>query len=242
MSRKSAAVAIAVTLQQLVAGKTSGWTKDQELVLSALRRSKESLNDASDSELGDYVRDLSPTQLRGAASNVKGIFHEMLVARNENDDGDTITAELFEATNHPGADIEFFMNGVVISSVQLKAVQDPASVIEHFQRYPGIDVMATTEVYEKLATTIGDQLVSSGISNEKITEQTQTTLEELAGESLSGYINDGLVTSALLVGALQAKSVLSGSIFDARQMREALELAGIGVGTATTVDFLLNLA
>ncbi|MEH6738203.1 MAG: hypothetical protein V7695_06635, partial [Sulfitobacter sp.] len=123
---RSATVAIAVTLQQLVAGKVSCWTADQELVLDALRRSKTSLGQASDMELGAYVGGMDPDQLRGVASNVKGIFHEMLVAQAENMDGDTITAHLFDATNHPGADIEFWIEDTVIQQVQLKAVQNPS--------------------------------------------------------------------------------------------------------------------
>ncbi|WP_417733490.1 hypothetical protein [Roseovarius sp.] len=242
MIRRSATVAVAVTLQQLASGKTSGFTEDQELVLGALRRSAKSLNYASDEDLGDYVRGLSEGQLRGVASNVKGIFHEMLVKRAENLDDDGISAAIFAQTNHPGADLEFQIDGTVIREVQLKAVQDPASIIEHFSRYPDIDVMATTEVYNRLAETYGEKLASSEFSNEEITAQTRDALEELAGESLGDLFRDGIVTSVLVSGALQAKAALKGESVTPRQLREVLELAGIGAATATTVDTLLNLA
>lgn len=132
MIRRSAAVAVAVTLHQLIAGKASGWTPDQELVLAALRRSAARLHGASDAELGDYSRPMSSVQVQGVASNLKGILHEMLVMQAENADGDDILAQLFEATNHPGADLEFVMDGDVVGDVQLKAVQDPGAIIEHF--------------------------------------------------------------------------------------------------------------
>ncbi len=241
MIKRSAAVAIAVTLQQLVSGKTTGWTDDQELVLRALRRSKNSLNLASDEELGEYVRNLSPEQFRGVASNVKGIFHEMLVAQAANTDGEPVTAALIEQTNYPGADVEFFLDGKVIESVQVKAVQDPAAIIEHFRRYPDIDVIATSEVYEKLADEFGERLADSEFSNSDITEQTRTTLEELAGEDLSEVFQDGVLTSVLVGGAIQAKAVLSGEPLDARQIRSSLEMVGIGAAAAMTVDTLLNL-
>lgn len=239
--RRSAAVAVAVTLHQLAEGKISGWTADQELVLDALRRSKSSLDRASYEVLGAYVRELAPEQLHGVASNVKGIFHEMLVAQVENLDGDTITAHLFEATNHPGADIEFLMEDGTVREVQLKAVQHPSQIVEHFARYPDTDVMVTSEVFALSDDTFAGRLFDSKVSNEEITDLTRQTLEDLAGESISDLIRDGVVTSVLVSGALQAKAVLSGQAVDAQQVRSMLELAGIGAATALTMDALLNL-
>ena len=241
MTRRSAAVAIAVTFGQLVAGLRTGWTADQELVLDALRRSTVELAEASEEDLAGYLSGLSPDQMRGVVSNVKGIFHEMLVADTENMDGDEINATLFNATNHPGADLEFTMDGEVIRSVQLKAVQEPAAIIEHFSCYPDVDVMATTEVTNILQDTFDERLSDSGFSNGEITRVTRETLHELTGEDLGDLVQEGLVTSALLGGALQARAVLSGQKLQAEQVRSYLELAGVGAGTALAVDTVLNL-
>ena len=183
MIRRSAAVAVAVTLHQLIAGKTSGWTPDQKLVIAALRRSAARLHGASDAELGDYLRPMSSVQVQGVASNVKGILHEMLVMQAENADGDDILAQIFEATNHPGADLEFVMDGDVVGEVQLKAVQDPGAIIEHFSRYPDIEVLATSEAYRALGGLFGDSVADSGISNVEITQLSRATIEELAGDT-----------------------------------------------------------
>ena len=239
--RRSAAVAVAVTLQQLAEGKISGWTADQELVLDALRRSKSSLGEASYEALGSYVRRLASEQMQGVASNVKGIFHEMLVERAENLDGDAVKAQLFDATNHPGADIEFLMENGTVHEVQLKAVQHPSAIVEHFARYPDTEVMATSEVFAVSGDTFAGRLFDSKVSNEEITDLTRQTLEDLAGESLGDLIRDGVVTSILVGGALQAKAALSGHAVDAQQVRSMLELAGIGAATALTMDALLNL-
>ncbi|UTH48868.1 hypothetical protein KBW81_03445 [Loktanella salsilacus] len=241
MIRRSAAVAVAVTIQQLASGKTADWTPDQKLVLDALRRSKETLNHASDADLSEYVKSLRPDQLNGVASNVKGIFHEMLVKRAENMDGDLTTAEIFDATNHPGADIEFIIDGTVIQQVQLKAVQDPASIVEHFACYPDIDVMATSEIYAEVGADYAGRLFDSGFSNIEISKETQETLLDLAGEDISDFIEDGALTSILIAGALQAKATLQGQAIDRTQIRSTLELVGIGMGTAITVETLLNL-
>ena len=241
MIRRSAAVAVAVTIHQLIAGKFDGWTPDQEMVLDALRRSKTSLHDASDAELGDYLRGMSPDQVRGIASNVKGILHEMLVAAAENADGDDIRAVIFEATNHPGSDLEFIMDGDVVAEFQLKAAQDPGAIAEHFSRYPDIDVLATSEVYHSLRGAFGDRVADSEISNVEITQLSRETLEALAGESLGDMVQDGVMTSVLVAGAIQARAALSGERIDGQQVRSTLELAGIGAATAVTVHGLLNL-
>lgn len=241
MIRRSAAVAVAVTIHQLIAGKAGGWTPDQEMVLDALRRSKTSLHDASDAELGEYLQGMSPEQLGGIASNVKGILHEMLFMAAENADGDEMAAQIFEATNHPGADIEFLVDGGVVREVQLKAVQAPGAIVEHFSRYPDIDVIATSEVYRALGGAFGDRVADSEISNVEITQLSRETLEELAGESLGDLFRDGVMASVLIAGAVQARAALSGRRIDGKQVRSTLELAGIGAATAVTVHALLNL-
>jgi len=232
---------IAVTIGQLIAGRRSGWTEDQELVLTALRRSASDLKTADDGELAVYLTELTPGQLRGAVSNVKGMFHELLVERAENLDGDEITARLFEATNYPGADLEFVIDGDVVREVQLKAVQSPSSIIEHFDRYPDTDVLATSEVTALLGGVFGERIMNSGVSNEEITRQTQKALEELTGEDLGDFIQHGLITSSLLTGAFAAQAALSGRTPDRAEVRTLLEMAVISIGTTVTVEALLGL-
>lgn len=241
MIRRSAIVSIAITLGQLVAGQRSGWTDDQVLVLEALRRTTTRLNDATEQDLADYLTSLTPEQMRGVTSNVKGIFHEFLVARAENLDGDEKTAALIDLTNHPGADIEYFIGGEIISSVQVKAIQDPAAIIEHFLRYPDIDVLATSEVTDLLSGMFGERLRDSTFRNEDVTRMTRDTFDEIIGPDLGEFVQDGLMTSALISGALQARAILSGQSMSPAQMRSHLELAGIAVGTAVTVDALINM-
>jgi hypothetical protein len=241
MTRRSAIVTIAITLGQLFAGQRSGWSEDQMLVLEALRRSTTRLNDASDAELADYLRTLSSEQMRGVVSNVKGIFHELLVARAENANGDDVSAVLVELTNHPGADLEYMIGGDVIGSVQVKAVQSPAAIIDHFSSYPDVDVLATSEVTDLLKGMFGERLRDSGFLNAEVTQITRSTFDDLTGEDLGDFIQDGILTSVLVSGALQARALLNGQGMSASELRSNLELAGIGVGTAFTVDVLIDM-
>jgi len=179
--------------------------------LDALRRSTNALNTDDENALAAYLSALGPNQLRGVVSNVKGIFHELLVERAENLDGDGITARLFQKTNHLGADIEFVIDGGVVREMQLKAVQSPASIIEHLSRYPDTDVLATSEVTALLGRVFGGNVSDSGFSNEEIRRKTQEALEELSGESLGDFIQDGFITSSLLTGAIAADAGLCRS-------------------------------
>ncbi|WP_295043013.1 hypothetical protein [uncultured Paracoccus sp.] len=241
MIRRSAIVAIAVTLQQLAAGKTRGWTADQQLVIEALRRSRSSLADATPAQLGDYLRQQSPDAARGTLSNVKGIFHELLVMRAENLDADGITATIFAATNHPGADLEFVMDGQVVRQVQLKAVQDTDAILEALAKYPDTDILATSEAWRAMQGLHADRVFDSGFSNRDITQATRDTFSDLTDDGLAGIIGGGAMTSALVCGALQARAALNGRGLDRAALRSSLELVGIGAGTAVTINALLTL-
>ena len=65
--------------------------------------------------------------------------------------------------------------------------------------------------------------------------------QQLHGGGRLDLIQDGIKTSIIVSGALQAKAALKGQSIDAREIRSFLELAGIGAGTALTVDALLNM-
>ena len=80
-----------------------------------------------------------------------------------------------------------------------------------------------------------------GISNEELSKATRDTLEHLAGEDLGDVLQDGVVTSLLVGGALQARAILAGQTIEAREVRSTLELMGVAAGTAFTVDVLLGL-
>jgi hypothetical protein len=190
---RSAAVVIAVTLQRLAEDQTRFLMVEEKLVLDALRRSSNDLRDASEVELGRYIRGMEPEQLRGVVSNTKGIYHELLFARAENMDGDEITAALAGATNQPGHDIEFFSDGDIISQVQLKAVESTSSILRHMERYPDIKVLATEEVAARM-----DGVESTGYSNISLTEEVSEVVSELPGDGLLENIGEGIATSGLV--------------------------------------------
>lgn len=199
----------ATVITQLLQGDLSELTDDKVLVLDALRRSRNDLENASDDELIEYASSLSDEQLGGAINNVKGIYHELLFVEAENSDDDIYSAALFEATNHPGADV-LITNELTgeTKAVQLKATQYRSYINEHKERYAEFEVFATTEV-------AGDGVNDSGFTNEKVTDDTSDTLDTLrdAGDSV---IDDAMATSAMIALAYQL-----GRVIKARDISEA---------------------
>ena len=235
MLSRSAAVVIAVTLQRLVEDAARLYSPEERLVLDALRRSAAGLNDASVEQLAEHVGAMSPERLRGLVSSVKGIYHELLFIHAENGDGDGMTARLFEATNHPGADVEFVVDGDVIREAQLKAVASPDAIREHLARYPGIEVVATEEAAAAMPS-----VASSGFSHTDLTRQVEDVLSELPRGGLAEEALDGAVASALLSGAATAARVLRSGKVSRQQVSKALGDVSVGVVAATALDALLE--
>ena len=111
---RSATVCFSVGVYQII-NEIAHETLEMSLVAEAIRRSTRKLEDnASIEEIRDYLSGYEEEALNGVLANVKGIYHELIFEHSDYD-GDSITARLFEETNHPGADVEFMMNGEVIS-------------------------------------------------------------------------------------------------------------------------------
>lgn len=231
---RSAAVVVAVTLQRLVSDPDRDWSVEEALVLDALRRSATRLNAATDRELSAYVAALDPDQLRGVVANVKGIYHELLFVHAENIDADAVTARVMEATNHPGADVEFVVEGEVIRVVQLKAVAAPEAILEHLARYPGIEVLATVEVAG--AAGVGD----SGFSNAALTGDVDRVVRDLSRDTLRAALVEGAATSGLVSAAIAAAQMLRGGPGDRDRVARICADLGLGVVTATALDVLLD--
>lgn len=235
MTRRSAAVVLAVTFQRLIDDPNRAWSTEETLVLAALRRSRSDLAGASDADLAAYLGGLEPDQLRGVVSNVKGIYHELLFEAAEDADGDMIMAQLPEATNHPGWDVEFTVDGEVIGAVQLKAVASPQHVYEHLARYPGIEILATEEVSAMVPGVSG-----SGFSNVELEAEVRETFHLLPGERVSQEMLEAAGASILVGAAFAARKALRAGRVEPRALRTAMGDLGVGLTTALALDALLG--
>ncbi|MFO7856149.1 MAG: hypothetical protein R6V44_13220 [Paracoccaceae bacterium] len=231
---RSAVATLALGLQRIADGLPATDQVDP-LVEDALRRAVPALAEASREALGEHLRALSDAQLRGLASNVKGVFHELLVAQAENVDGDAMTAALFDALNHPGADLQYVVDGDVVRLEQIKAVASPSDVLEHIARYPDISVAVTDEVAAKLAGTSGVR--ASGHANADLEAAVTTGFDALRDPA---RLEDMAEAAPLVAAATAVGAHLSGKRTDPRRLRESLEDAAVGGVAATVFAALLD--
>ena len=210
---------------------------EQRLVLDALRRSKKSLNDASEAELSDYLDGLTPEQMYGVFNNVKGIYHEMLYVEAYNAENTSTYAELHPETNHAGADviIRDRESNEIVAEVQLKATDNESYVGEHLERYPDITVLATSEVAEVM-----DGVDSSGLSNPEITNEMKDTFNRAADNTMEDRMSESAQLGSFLRGAFEASQVIRGKQTSERAAVNTLRAAASAAVSTGVVAFAIG--
>jgi hypothetical protein len=230
--RRTTEITIASVLAGLVNRQFNYSNLEDHLVIEAIRRSSTKLTDASLEELGEKIGNMNGQSLKGFGNNVKGIYHELLYVEAENLDGDDFYAELFEATNHPGADVKILKDGEVIREIQLKSTDQPALVERHFDRYPDIPVAATSEVADEM-----DNVENSGFSDAGLEANVNATFSDLDENATISQAEVVAVSSGLLSVASQAKDILNGR----KSLNDASGTALQDMGVAVTSSLLIDL-
>ena len=225
---------ISATLMKLMASDLPTFSADEELVLEALRRSKNSLSDASDLELSNYVQSLSVEQIAGLKNNVKGIYHELAFQNRENLDGDEYIVELFENTNHAGADVRIInVETGDVAEVQLKATNYASYVKEHNEKYENIDVLTTSEVAAE-----STDWSSTGFSNADLTEDTTSTLNAL-NQGADADIAESMGVAAMVTLAVNARSMLKGDALSTKAKQKIIQDGVVAASVAGLVQLIL---
>ncbi len=153
---------------------TGAIADDDAHILTALRRSRNDLADATRAELREYLSALDEAQMPGVVSNVKGIAHEIYFVESENADGDSVTAEMFADTNHPDYDV--ILRDASTGEerqVQLKATSSASYVREAVDELGAECVFVTEEVARS------EGLTSTGISNRVLTSDVRAVIGRL---------------------------------------------------------------
>ena len=217
-----------------VVGGERSFSAEEATVLEAIKRSNSDVANASVDETADYIRSMTPEQLAGFRNNVKGIYHELRYVGRENADRDDVEAETYELVNHPGADVRL-VNGKTGEAVdiQLKATDSIASVREHQERYPSIEVHVTEEAASSV-----HGVASSGFSNEELGCDVDATLEKLNDDG--NHMLEAGAVSGILSGVVNARAALRGERSGPNAVRRMLEDIGIGAGSAGVLELLLG--
>lgn len=214
-------------------------TTEGRLVLEALRRTSTPLNNGSEEELGDYLRSLPPEGWKGMASNVKGIYHELWYAERYNAAHEDSFARLYDATNHPGADIQICdaHTGAVIGEMQLKSVETTAAVQEHLQRYPDIKVAVTDEV----AIKINDERVcASGFSNNLLGDDTHEQLHHLRDHTIASRVGDTALIALGIASTAELVQMLRGERSFPEAVLNTASKVGVAAGATALTAFLFG--
>lgn len=193
------------------------FTLAEQDMLDAIRRSSNDLSEMTNEEIAEHVQAFSPAELQGFKNNVKGIAHELQFARAENSDGDEFRVELFEATNHPGADVQVInVETGEIREFQLKATSYGAYVEAHFEKYEDTPAMTTSEVAEEYGFT------STGISNEQLSRDFDSTTEKLASDA-EPEILDTIAFAGIVSLARNVRVLLDGSVLSEEARKTAVK-------------------
>lgn len=213
--------------------------KDEEsqLVLVALRRSRLDLADASEAQLSDYLDQYGPEQLKGIASNVKGIYHEVLWVHRYNAEHASSSAEHYADTNHPGADVRIRDDGTgdVLHEYQLKATDSAAYVRHHFERYPGVDTLVSDELAQRMA-----HVQSSGISNAEITGKVKSDIDALADNTIMDRVEHSAEYATLAAGGHGLINMLRGSQAFPEAVTESVRKVGMATAATAITAYLFG--
>jgi hypothetical protein len=210
-------------------------TPEQVLVLEALRRSDGDLANASEAELSEYLHAFSPQQMQGVANNVKGIYHELQFVEKYNEDSHDTYAVLHEATNHQGSDVMIKSKETdeVLEEYQLKATDSVSYVRAHQSRYENIDVLATSEVAERM-----EGVETSYFSNAEMTLKVDGTFEDLANNTISDRVIESAEISGLATAGLEAINILTGKS-DMADSGKRVALTAVSASAATGITAFL---
>jgi len=229
---------IIAALGKLAFSGADSRTDTDQAVLAALRRSSNELQDASPEETGAYLRGMDEDALPGIVSNTKGILHEMQFVELENADGDSVYASIFEATNHPGTDVQFIDTDTGQTwEVQLKATDSAAYANNWIEAHPGGEILVTSELAERTG------LDSSELSNDELTDDVKSTVDKMLAEDEGIWDYFPLITGLTLANILWAlwQRYQEGAIDWERFKYLAARASGIKVAKIAMLGVLLTI-
>jgi hypothetical protein len=174
-------------------------TDTDQAVLAAFRRSSTGLQNAGSGEISTYLRTLDENALPGIVSNTKGILHEMQFVELENENGDCVYASIFDATNHPGTDVQFTDQDTGQTwEVQLKATDSAAYANDWIEVHPDGEILVTSELADRTG------LDSSGLSNEQLTGDVERFVDKMLADEPGIWDHVPIITVLTLANIVWA--------------------------------------
>jgi uncharacterized protein (DUF697 family) len=152
-------------------------TEEETVILEAMIRSSNKITDLDSAiYFAKTTAAKGADSLMGAANNIKGIAHELIYIKTENEDGDSIFAFMPEDTNHPQFDVLTINNATGEQKwEQLKTTTNPENINSWIEKYPGSE--GSLKVNIEMADKLGFE--STGISDKELTIDVNNFLDKL---------------------------------------------------------------
>ena len=162
---------------------------------------------AATESFADVVARLPAESLPGFVSGVKGKLFEVELVEHFNNGGlpDGLHADLAGSATQSGWDIRILdEQGQIVDAVQAKATESAQYVLDALERYPGIDVVSTSEVHAQLlAMGMAERVTNSGITEASL----QTAVEQAAAGGVEFGLGD-LMPSVLGLAVISLSLML----------------------------------
>ena len=155
------------------------------------------------------LADKTGDEVAGFINNIKGKYFEILVRDGLNNGetfGDIALSEgqkaiLAESVTQPGWDIQILNSDDSLdTALQLKATSSLGYIKEALEKYPDINVLSTSEVFD--SANLPDDIFNSGISNQEITSETSAPFEDLLDSNLTDFLENVLPVLPFIVISL----------------------------------------
>ena len=152
-------------------------SEEETVILEAMIRSSNKITDLDSAiNFAKTTAAKGADSLMGAANNIKGIAHELIYIKTENEDGDSIFAFMPEDTNHPQFDVLTINNATGEQKwEQLKTTTNPENINSWIEKYPGSE--GSLKVNIEMADKLGFK--STGISDKELTIDVNNFLDKL---------------------------------------------------------------
>ncbi len=152
-------------------------TEEENIILEAMIRSSGKITDLDSAiEFAKSTASKGTDSLMGAANNIKGIAHELIYVKTENEDGDAVYAFMPEDTNHPQFDVLTVNYETGEQNwEQLKTTQNSDHINNWIEKYPGSE--GSLKVNTEMANKLGFD--SSGISDKELSIDVNKFLDKL---------------------------------------------------------------
>ena len=152
-------------------------SEEETVILEAMIRSSNKITDLDSAiNFAKTTAAKGADSLMGAANNIKGIAHELIYIKTENEDGDSVFAFMPEDTNHPQFDVLTINNATGEQKwEQLKTTTNPENINSWIEKYPGSE--GSLKVNIEMADKLGFE--STGISDKELTIDVNNFLDKL---------------------------------------------------------------